>query len=170
MLYSAEQIYDDVGESLSETESCLSNNLVSPCLQACTRMLRCNKYDITYLPGEVELTSMTEQLSKQGLLDTRYIYKADGKIRINTNKQEVLIVEISNALYQATKEKISFDHSKAMFGMLAILKTLANSYNFGTFESFKRIKIHFVHVYGNNNNSDSVCYTYKLISPYMTLV
>ncbi|KAI7901969.1 uncharacterized protein BX663DRAFT_94989 [Cokeromyces recurvatus] len=112
-------------------------------------MLRSNKYDITYVPGEVELASMTEQLSKQGLLDTRYIYKADGKIRIYVNKQEVLILEISSALAQATQEKINFDHSKAMFGMLSILKTLANNYDHGTFASFKNIKIHFVHVYGH---------------------
>ncbi|KAG0943636.1 hypothetical protein G6F57_005961 [Rhizopus arrhizus] len=64
-----EEIYDDVGDTLSESEACLNSNLIKPCLQVCSRMLRNKKYDITYMPGEIELTSMTEQLSKQGLLD-----------------------------------------------------------------------------------------------------
>ena len=146
-LFSAEQIYDDVGDTLSESESCLNHNLISPCLQACTRMLRTKKYDITYLPGEIELNSITEQLNQEGLYDSRYQYKADGKIKVNTSKQEILILEVSSALDQATQEKINFDHSKAMFGMLSILKTLASKYKYGSFESFKKIKIHFIHVY-----------------------
>lgn len=68
---------------------------------------------------------MTEQLSKQGLLDNRFKYYADGKVRINADKQELLLLEVSSALGQATQDKIAFDHTKAMFGLLAILKTLA---------------------------------------------
>ncbi|KAG0752573.1 hypothetical protein G6F24_013496 [Rhizopus arrhizus] len=111
-------------------------------------MLRNKKYDITYMPGEIELTSMTEQLSKQGLLDNRFKYYADGKVRINADKQEPLLLEVSSALGQATQDKIAFDHTKAMFGLLAILKTLACKYSHGSFESFKKIKIHFIHVHG----------------------
>ncbi|KAG1055790.1 hypothetical protein G6F43_002267 [Rhizopus delemar] len=144
-----EEIYDDIGDTLSESEACLNSNLIKPCLQACSRMLRNKKYDITYVPGEVELTSMTEQLSKQGLLDNRFKYYADGKVRINADKQEPLLLEVSSALGRATRDKIAFDHTKAMFGLLAILKTLACKYSHGSFESFKKIKIHFIHVHGH---------------------
>ncbi|EIE81085.1 hypothetical protein RO3G_05790 [Rhizopus delemar RA 99-880] len=41
-----EEIYDDVGDTLSESEACLNINLIKPCLQACSRMLRNKKYDI----------------------------------------------------------------------------------------------------------------------------
>lgn len=78
-------------------------------------------------------------------------YHADGKIRINADKQEPLVLEVSLALDQATQEKIDFDHSKAMFGMLVILKTVAGKYNYSSFESFTKIKIHFIHVYGNSS-------------------
>ncbi|KAI9470784.1 MAG: hypothetical protein EXX96DRAFT_490211 [Benjaminiella poitrasii] len=54
-----EQIYDDVGAILTESEACFNSGLVQPSLQACVRMLRNSDYNITYLPGEVELTSMT---------------------------------------------------------------------------------------------------------------
>ncbi|CAO3692898.1 unnamed protein product [Rhizopus microsporus] len=144
-----EEIYDDVGDTLSESEACLNNNLIKPCLQVCSRMLRNKKYDITYIPGEVELISMTERLSKQGLLDNRFKYYADGKVRINADKQEPLLLEVSSALGRATQDKIAFDHTKAMFGLLAILKTLACKYSHGSFESFKKIKIHFIHVHGH---------------------
>lgn len=139
LCYSGEEIYDDVGDNLSESEACLNSNLIKPCLKVCSRMLRNKKYDITYLPGEIELTSMTEQLSKQGLLDNRFKYYADGKVRINADKQEVLLLEVSSALGLATQDKIAFDHTKAMFGLLAMLKTLACKYSHGSFESFKKL-------------------------------
>ncbi|CAO3607353.1 unnamed protein product [Mucor fragilis] len=97
-----EEIYDDIGDTLSESEACLSSNLLKPCLQVCSRMLRNKKYDITYMPGEIELTSMTEQLSKQGLTDNRFKYYADGKVRINADKQKLLLLEVSSAQGQAT--------------------------------------------------------------------
>lgn len=137
LCYSGEQIYDDVGETFTESEACLNSGLIEPSLKACVRMLRINGYDISYLPAEVELNSMTVQLTKEGLLDNRFKYNADGKIRINANKQEPLIVEVSSGLDQGTQEKIDFDHSKAMFGMLAVLKTIADKYNYGSFEDKK---------------------------------
>lgn len=167
LCYSGEEIYDDVGDTLSESEACLNNNLIKPCLQVCSRMLRNKKYDITYIPGEVELISMTERLSKQGLLDNRFKYYADGKVRINADKQEPLLLEVSSALGRATQDKIAFDHTKAMFGLLAILKTLACKYSHGSFESFKKIKIHFIHVHGNNSNIFSM---HKSIAANMILV
>lgn len=102
LCYSGEEIYDDIGDTLSESEACLSSNLLKPCLQVCSRMLRNKKYDITYMPGEIELTSMTEQLSKQGLTDNRFKYYADGKVRINADKQKLLLLEVSSAQGQAT--------------------------------------------------------------------
>lgn len=134
---------------MTESEACLNSNLIMPCLEVCTRMLRNKKYDITYMPGEIELTSMTAQLSKQGLLDNHFKYYADGKIRINADKQELLLLKASSALGQATQDKIAFDHTKAMFGLLAILMTLACKYSHGSFESFKKIEFHFIHAHGN---------------------
>ncbi|KAI9318582.1 hypothetical protein BX666DRAFT_1855276 [Dichotomocladium elegans] len=145
----AEQIYDDLGSTLSDSEACLNGNLVKPSLQICTRMLRRQEYDVTYFPGEIELESMTEQLSSQGLLDHRFKYNADGKIRIHRDRIEPLLLEVSSAYKQASQDKIAFDHSKAMFGLLSILKTIACRYQYGSFEYFRMIKVHFLHVYGS---------------------
>jgi hypothetical protein len=41
---------------------------------------------------------MTEQLSKQGLFGNRSKYYAHDKIRINADKQEPLLLEVSSAL------------------------------------------------------------------------
>ncbi|KAG1050324.1 hypothetical protein G6F43_007388 [Rhizopus delemar] len=57
---------------------------------------------------------MMVQLIKEGLLDNHFKCHADGNIRINADKQELLIPEIASSLYQATQDKISFDDSKAI--------------------------------------------------------
>lgn len=126
-----------MGDTLSKSEACLNSNLIKPCLQACCRMLRNKKYEITYVPGEVELTSMAEQLSKQKLLDNYFKYYPDGKVRSNADKQEPLLLKVSSALGRATQDKIAFDHAKAMFGLLTILKTLVCKYSHGSFEPFR---------------------------------
>lgn len=46
----------------------------------------------------IELTFMTEQLNKQGLLNSCFKYYTDGKARINADKQELLLLEVSFAL------------------------------------------------------------------------
>ncbi|KAI9481097.1 MAG: hypothetical protein EXX96DRAFT_538325 [Benjaminiella poitrasii] len=148
LCYSGEEIDDYIGYTLSKSEACLNINLITPCLQICSRMLRNMHYDITYVPGEVELTSMTEQVRNQGLLDSRFKYYANGKVRIDNDKQEPLLLEVSSALDKTTQDEIAFDHTKAMFGLLAVLRILACKYCYESFETFKEIKIHFIHVCG----------------------
>ena len=77
---SINDIYDDVGATLSISESTFNYNLIKPSLQSCTHYLRKKHYDVTYLPSEIELISMTEQLSLQEMTDHRFRYNADGKI------------------------------------------------------------------------------------------
>ncbi|KAG2221103.1 hypothetical protein INT45_008624 [Circinella minor] len=79
-----DDIYGNVGATLSISESTFNHNLIKPSLQSCTRYLRKKHYDVTYIPGEVELISMTEQLSLQGMTDHRFRYNADGKILMNS--------------------------------------------------------------------------------------
>ncbi|KAI9322925.1 hypothetical protein BX666DRAFT_670795 [Dichotomocladium elegans] len=46
-----------------------------------------------------------------------------------------------------TKGKTSFDHHKAMFGLLASLRTIASLYKYASFDSFEQLKIHFIHTH-----------------------
>ncbi|KAG0165188.1 hypothetical protein DFQ30_008850 [Apophysomyces sp. BC1015] len=90
---------------------------------------------------------MSIQLKLQGLLDSRHKYLADGVVRFDEDK-EILLLETSSAYSTATAEKISFDHHKGMFGLLSMMKTTADQYKYASFEIFRKLKLHFVHVHG----------------------
>ncbi|ORX48590.1 hypothetical protein DM01DRAFT_252525 [Hesseltinella vesiculosa] len=93
---------------------------------------------------------MTNQLKIQGLNDGRFKYNADGTILAHDHfRMEILLTEVSSGFDNADGSKVSFDHYKAMFGMLAMLKTLAHTYNKASFATFKKLKIHFIHGHGN---------------------
>ncbi|ORX53578.1 hypothetical protein DM01DRAFT_254743 [Hesseltinella vesiculosa] len=89
---------------------------------------------------------MTKQLSLQGLKDGRLKYLADGVIKVNGD--ELLLTEVSSGYDNADSSKVSFDHYKAMFGMLAMLKSLSECYHGASFETFSKVKVHFVHGHG----------------------
>lgn len=138
--HSGEEIYDDVGETLSESKACLNSNLIKPCLQICLRMLRTIKYDVTFVPGEFELTSMTEQISRKGLLDNRFKYYADGKIRTDADKQEPLLLEVSSALGWATQEKLFLIIPKLCLGFWPFWRLSPASIVMGHSNPLKRPK------------------------------
>jgi hypothetical protein len=46
------------------------------------------------------------------------------------------------------KSKICFDHHKGLFGLLAMLKSIADVYHEGTMETFRSIKVFFIHAAG----------------------
>ncbi|KAI9033716.1 hypothetical protein CLU79DRAFT_691975 [Phycomyces nitens] len=93
---------------------------------------------------------MTSQLKQQGIDDRRFKYNADGVIKANDfSAAEILLTEVSSAFNSNDKGKSSFDHYKAMFGMLAIIRTLAQLYSKASFDVFSRLKIHFLHAHNN---------------------
>ncbi|ORY99325.1 hypothetical protein BCR43DRAFT_544810, partial [Syncephalastrum racemosum] len=67
----------------------------------------------------------------------------------NRDKVGTSLLKVSSAYEAASQGKIAFDHSKAMFGLLSILKAIACRYQHGSFELFRQIKVHFIHAYGN---------------------
>ncbi|CEP16520.1 hypothetical protein [Parasitella parasitica] len=60
---------------------------------------------------------------------------------------EILLSEVSSSYGENSKGKTSFDHHKAMFGLLAMLRTIASLYKYGSFETFSRLKLYFVHTH-----------------------
>ncbi|KAI8880635.1 hypothetical protein K501DRAFT_190942 [Backusella circina FSU 941] len=92
---------------------------------------------------------MSLQLKEQGLNGARYKYKADGVICVEEYQDlEILLTEVSNSFGSKDSGKISFDHYKAMFGLLAMLRTIAQKYRGGSFDTFKTLKVHFIHAKG----------------------
>lgn len=99
-----------------------------------------------FIPGEIELAAMTVQLKKMGSkADKKKIYKADGIIRLaELGDIEVLVLETANALGHDDHAKTSFDNSKGMFALLAMLKTVADHYKYASVEEFRKLKLYFV--------------------------
>ncbi|KAI8150211.1 hypothetical protein BJV82DRAFT_503469, partial [Fennellomyces sp. T-0311] len=60
---------------------------------------------------------------------------------------EILLLEISNGYNKAKNSKRSFDHHKAMLGLLAMLKHIADKYNMASYEDLAEISFYFVHAY-----------------------
>jgi hypothetical protein len=92
---------------------------------------------------------MTAQLKNKGMTDGRYKYNADGLICANDfSGLEILLTEVSSGYGSGDGSKVSFDHYKAMFGMLSMMRIIAQTYNKGTFDTFRKLKIHFLHDHG----------------------
>ncbi|KAI9006246.1 hypothetical protein CLU79DRAFT_806658 [Phycomyces nitens] len=83
--------------------------------------------------------------------DHRYKYNADGTLKANDFAYaEILLTEVSSGYVSNNAGKIIFDHYKAMFGMLAMIRTVALGYNNASFNAFTKLKIHFLHGNGRS--------------------
>ncbi|KAG1451682.1 hypothetical protein G6F55_009062 [Rhizopus delemar] len=103
-------------------------------------------YKTTFLPGEIELEAMTTQLKNKGLIYGRYKYQADDLICADDlSGLEILLTEVSSGYGSGDDSKASFDYYKAMFGMLSMMRTIAQKYNKDTFDTFSNLKVHFLH-------------------------
>lgn len=58
---------------------------------------------------------------------------------------EILLLETSHHFGSTNQPKSKFDHHKGLFGALAMLKTIADEYQYGSFARFEKIKVYFVH-------------------------
>lgn len=81
--------------------------------------------------------------------DSRYKYNADGTMIFNDlSAIEIPLTKVSSGYGSNEVAKVSFDHYKAMFDMLAMIKTVAKLYHNASFNTFKKLKIHFLHAHG----------------------
>jgi hypothetical protein len=130
-------------------ESCYRGYLFDECVKMMNKYI-CDKGNtVTFLPGEIELDAISVQLKEKRLNDSRYKYKVDGIISSNGYSDlEILLTEVSNSYKSNDGGKINFDHYKAMFGMLSMLRTIAMKYNQTFFNTLKKVRIHFLHGHG----------------------
>ncbi|KAI9481339.1 MAG: hypothetical protein EXX96DRAFT_481160, partial [Benjaminiella poitrasii] len=144
--FSSKTVFPTEGKTLVHSENCFKSDSLWPAQQAVAAYLRTKGYKAIFYTREEELEAMTNELEKDGQMDGRFKYYADGILRINN--LEVLIMEVSSAHDKATNVKFSFDHYKGMFGALSVLKNIATRYKYATFGTFKDLKIHFLHAFG----------------------
>ncbi|KAG1084253.1 hypothetical protein G6F42_021868 [Rhizopus arrhizus] len=125
--------------SISLSESVYNTNVIFSCFKAMLSMIKKNEHAPYFIPGEFELAAMTVQLKKMGFkADKRKIYKADGIIRLAE------LGETAGAFGHGDHAKTSFDNSKGMFALLAMLKTVADYYKYASVEEFRKLKLYFV--------------------------
>lgn len=127
-------LYDVASEILSSLESFLRYCIIDPLFPACNKYLQDHNNDVAFYCGEVELKSVTVQLN---VLNTTQLAQFC--------LTEYPLSEVFSAFAENDKVKTSSDHYKAMFGLLMILKTNAKRYKYASFNTLKKLKIHFIH-------------------------
>ncbi|KAG1558248.1 hypothetical protein G6F49_004678 [Rhizopus delemar] len=137
--------------------------LVKPNLKTICNAIDHSKFNwakVGFFDGEEELVSMTKQLKRKGsFVDHRFIYKADGVVRLQeAHDIEICLVEASGKYLNQETRKIHFDHHKANYGCLAMLKTIADQYKYASVDVFEQLKIYFVHAADNKIKLWSLSY------------
>ncbi|GAA5804700.1 hypothetical protein HPULCUR_010203 [Helicostylum pulchrum] len=121
--------------------------MIHPCLLATSVYLSkacaCGSY---FTPGEEPSNAMHEQLVKlKSKVDHRKAYNADGVIRFNSFLDfEILLLETSDHFKNTDERKISFDNNKGLYALLAMIKTVADKFDFASADLFKKLKLYFV--------------------------
>ncbi|OBZ82243.1 hypothetical protein A0J61_09710 [Choanephora cucurbitarum] len=101
--------------------------------------------NLEFKVGEAMLCSMGKLLKHSSNNDS-CCYKADGIIKMFGFKEiEVALLETSSHFRNQDKTKHSFDHHKGTYGVLAMLKGIADEYHLASVDTFSKLKILFVH-------------------------
>ena len=111
-----------------------------------------NSPDLEYNTGEKSVKAMNTQMDRLKLRNSPYeSYKADGIIYFK--EIEIFLMENSGSYGNCTKHKASGDHHKAVYGVLGMLKTIADTYRFATFDTFQKLKVFFLQTRGRSIKS-----------------
>lgn len=79
-------------------------------------------------------------------MDEKSQYKSDGLVKISNLKDlEILLLESSGHFSNSDKVKINLDHHKGIYGILAMLKCIADEYSFASVAKFSQVKVFFLH-------------------------
>jgi hypothetical protein len=107
---------------------------------------------------EALLLFMTDILLQKDLIKRRSEdYKADEIIQKQTGiqeqtvqfgKDEIFVIELCSPFGNTLKSKMQFDRIMASYVLLAVLKCLANKYEYGSIEIFQKLAMSFLHTKG----------------------
>lgn len=136
--------------SFQGSEDAFSEELVKPFINVVARNLKPDYCKAGFVKGQPVLESMTSQLRLQGVfVDMKSQYKSDGLLKLFGLKEiEVLLVEVSGCFGNTDTSKLRFDHHKGMFGVVAMLKSIADHYSYASIESFENVKVFFLNAAG----------------------
>ncbi|PHZ09803.1 uncharacterized protein RHIMIDRAFT_245995 [Rhizopus microsporus ATCC 52813] len=121
------EVYNNCDATLlAKSGICYRQYVFDRSIKTCVKYLRCKGNKVTFLPGEIELEAARAQLKNKRMTDDRYKYNVDGMIYADDfSHLELLLIKVSSEYVSNDTGKVSFDHYKAMFGMLAIIRNIA---------------------------------------------
>lgn len=134
----------------NSSEDAFNQLFVWPFLDVIGRSVTIHDCGAETLLGQPVLQSMIRQLKTVGLfIDEKNVYKSDGLVKLFGMKdQEILLLETSGRFTNHDKTKVNFDHHKGVFGLLSMLKCIADDYSFASVETFMKVKVFFLHAAG----------------------
>ncbi|KAG0945455.1 hypothetical protein G6F57_003976 [Rhizopus arrhizus] len=136
------------------SEDSFSEALVKSFLEVISKSIRTNDCKADFVKEQPILESMTKQLKTLGhFVDDKSQYKSDGLKEI-----ELLLVEVSGCFNNKDKVKLNFDHHKGMFGALAMIKSIADQYEYASVDQFEKVKVFFLNAAGRHLNLWSLSY------------
>lgn len=95
--------------------------------------------------GQHRLESMSKQLKANGIsVNEKSCYETDGLLSLfGIKKLELLLVETSGHFGNTDQAKVKFDHHKAVFGLLSMLKIIADAFYLASVQKFSTIQVFF---------------------------
>ncbi|KAG1144359.1 hypothetical protein G6F37_007464 [Rhizopus arrhizus] len=147
VLRSSHYLYSTI-QNIEDGEAMFNDILLYPFLKAVC--VASNAGVPQFKVGETQLRAMSKKTNESEIeSDESTLYKADGIISLYSfNRLEVLLLETSGHFDSSDNSKSSFDHHKGLFGALSMIKAIADNYSFGSLETFKNVKVFFVHAAG----------------------
>ncbi|KAI8330283.1 hypothetical protein BD560DRAFT_341869 [Blakeslea trispora] len=134
-------------QNLCDGEATFNDFLLYPFLRAVCFSVADSVTDsnIEFKVGEAMLCSMGKLLKNSSNNDS-CCYKADGIIKMFASKEvEVALLETSSHFRSQDRAKHSFNHHKGTYGVLAMLKGIADEYHLASADTFSKLKVLFVH-------------------------
>lgn len=123
-------------------ETTFNSLFVFPFLQAVATLVAEGKTwcKAGFRTGKAPLGAINKQLKNLELYkEDNHIYLADGIIKLCGLKNlEILLLETSGCLGSTDRPKIAFDHHKGLFGVLAMLKNIADVFSFANMDTFTK--------------------------------
>lgn len=104
--------------------------------------------NFNYEHREASLISMTNLMLQQKIIKKRSEgYLADGIVTFLSN--EMMIIEACGAFGTTSMSKVQFDRHKGAYGLLGMLKTIADKFQFASLPTFEKLEVCFLHTKGN---------------------
>ncbi|KAI7900449.1 uncharacterized protein BX663DRAFT_517665 [Cokeromyces recurvatus] len=129
------------------SEDTFNQLFVWPYLNTTGRSIVTHDCKSNFLQGQPVLESMNRQLKALNLfVDEKSQNKSDGLIKLFGLKNlELVLLETSGHFTNSDKGKIKLDHHKGMYGVLSMLKCVADDFSFASADKFSSVKVFFIH-------------------------